>query len=94
MFFETTLTTAHIEAMRTSGLWQDTHLFDSFAEKAAHLGDNPLVIDVDGATELAQGCRAGRRVEPRSDRTRCPQRHRRAVAVAESARVPAARPGH
>ena len=49
MFFETTLTTAYIEAMRTSGLWRDTHLFDSFAEKAAHLADNPLVIDVDGA---------------------------------------------
>ena len=48
MFFETTLTTAYIEANRTSGLWQDTHLIDSFAEKAAHLGDNPLVIDVHG----------------------------------------------
>ena len=48
MFFETTLTTARIEAMRASGQWRDTHLFDSFIELAARLGERPLVVDVAG----------------------------------------------
>ncbi|MDH3681933.1 MAG: AMP-binding protein [Acidimicrobiia bacterium] len=58
MFFETTLTTDRIDAMRAAGHWTDEHMFDRFRARGAERGTDPMIIDAYGTVTWAEAMSA------------------------------------